>query len=232
LKLRCREPGDAKVSRRVREGGCGHSCPTQVGKGDTILPYGQDFISGIRAEDVASQGLATTTGTFIITMPLPYSTGNGGAAWIVPIYFTDAIKDKDGNLKIDPQTNTLLLDSVRMVNALDYSKVASVAVREGYTGAALVHELRMRYDALTGTSTSEGVQINATVTGVSSYTSGGQTHLVIRTDNTEYSYIEATPTTLSSDQWQKALFLKTGDKFTATVSKVGNTWTATSITID
>jgi hypothetical protein len=193
--------------------------------------HGMDFISGNRAEDLAEQGLATTTGTYFATMALPYSMGAAGAAWLVPIYWTSAVRDSSGNLNITPQ-DTLTLAGARLINALDVSKTATVFVSEGYTGAALVRELKNRYQTVccgvTPTSSNQ-TQVTVTIKDISSYIKDGQTHLVIKTDNSTYPYIEATPTTISIDKWQALLFLKPGDKLVATIQQVGNIWTIVDI---
>jgi hypothetical protein len=191
--------------------------------------------SGVRINQLALQNLPyTQPGTSYYTdMALPYRLNVGGnqtrIAWIVPICWTGTTDDK-GNPVIG---NNLDVKGVRIIDAADQSKVATVLTGEGFVGAAAVHEAKARFANLFGgqiTTTGNQTTVTATVKGVNAYVQNGITHVVIRTDNTTYQYLQATPDSIPAAQWQQLLFAQVGDKFTTTIQQVNGVWVITNIT--
>jgi hypothetical protein len=182
----------------------------------------EEFISGITAEDiVGGKLLPPATGYFDTEMPLLYpvkiSEGVFRLAWYVPIYWREGKGGPD---------ETITVAGFSVIDARDTNKVVYNMAAGGVTSEELVRETRLDFIRLFGAVTL--VELTATVLNKTEYVEDGTTHVVLRTSNSTYQWMEATPNDLSKQQWYKLLATKAGDNVTVNIEKRDETWTITN----
>jgi hypothetical protein len=179
------------------------------------------FISGITAEDIVGGKIPPpATGYFETEMPLlyPVEVANGvfRLAWYVPIYWREGVGGPD---------ETIILAGLAIIDALDINNVAINMAGGGLTSEQLVRETRLDFIRLFGAVTY--VELRTTISDKQEYVSEGTTHVVLRTTNSSYPWIEATPNDLPTQQWYELLATQAGDDISANIEKREETWTIT-----
>jgi len=182
----------------------------------------EKYISGIAAEDVVESKLPKpAAGLYYAEMPLlyPIEVTNGAfrLAWYVPIYWREGTGSPD---------ETIILAGFAIIDALDINTVSVNIAGGGLSSEQLVRSTRLDFLKLLGAVTY--VQLNATVEDKQEYVWNGITHVVLRVDNSTYTWIEATPDDVSSQQWYELLSTKKDDRITANIERRGETWTIIS----
>jgi hypothetical protein len=197
---------------------------------------------GIFYHDLSAQGLSSgsaainqvikdfpqaTEGSYFGAMPLIYPVQINSTyaryAWYCPIYWLNAQYDSDLE---DYVLSDIRLHALGMADAEDVT-VSYTATSEGsLTGANLVESVREGYiqtvkDALEiGEEVSDDVQITASVLNVTSFVMEGNTHIVLRTDNASYEWLEGAAEWMNTTDWYTLLTVQVGDNFTATIQDV------------
>lgn len=179
----------------------------------------ENYISGLTAEDLVEGSLPKpATGSYHAMMPLLYvveaSPSNYRLAWYVPIYWYEQSGEAD---------ETIYLAGFAIVDALDTSKIALTIGEQGLRSAQLVQKTRLEFIKLFG-ATSASLELNATVLGKYEYVEEGVTHIVLRLDNVTYPWVEATPKTLASNQWNELLATSPADSVNLQLEKRGDKW--------
>ena len=126
------------------------------------------------------------------------------------------------------------LHALGMVDASNIDRFKWLPLAGELSGEALVHAVRTSYVQLLGGSVEEEpsgtFNITATVNAKASYTKDNQEHIVLRTDNSTYEFIEGAPSWMSTADWYTLIFLDVGDNFTATIQVVGDVYRIIGIT--
>jgi hypothetical protein len=71
-----------------------------------------------------------------------------------------------------------------------------------------------------GEEVSDAVQITASVLNVTSFVMEGNTHIVLRTDNATFEWLEGAAEWMNTTDWYTLLTIQIGDSFTATIQDV------------
>ncbi len=183
------------------------------------------LISGEAATNEVIKGLPNpTSGSYFGAMPLLYpveiAPGVMRYAWYCPIYWYDGYYDSDAE---EYYITDIRLHAFAIADAQDPT-IKYLLTRGGtVTGEVLVRQVREGYvqtvrDALhpsTGT-----VELSATVLNISSYVYEGDTHIVLRTDNSTYEWIEGTREWMPLDDWYELLSVRVGDGFHAVLQQM------------
>jgi len=179
----------------------------------------EKYISGVTAEDIVEGKLPRpAAGLYYAQMPLLYpietSENSMRLAWYVPIYW------REGSYKPD---ETIILAGFAIIDALDINTVVINIAGEGLSSEQLVRSTRLDFLELFGAITS--IEIDASVLDKQEYVRDGLTHVVLRVDNSTYTWIEATPNDLPGQQWYELLATRINDRITANIEKRGEIWT-------
>jgi hypothetical protein len=144
------------------------------------------------------------------------ASGEHRLAWYVPIYWqkTGALSDE-----------TIYLAGFAIVDASDTNKLSLVINQEGLTSEQLVRETRLNYVKFF--TAAANVEVTTAVTAKYTYVEEGTTHIVLRLDDEVYSWVEATPKTLSTAQWRMLMATEPGDTVTVRVEPSGDRWIIT-----
>lgn len=181
-----------------------------------------NYISGTTAEDLVEGRLPKpAAGIYDAEMPLLYpvqiSPGNYRLLWYVPIYWREAVKEKE---------ETIYLAGFAIVDAEETSKIAIKMHEEGMTSEQLVRTTRMEFLKLFGIIAE--IEVKAKVLGKYEYVDDGTTHIVLRLDNATYEWVEATPKDLPTVQWNKLMATEKGHTVTVHVERRGEKWIMTA----
>ncbi len=113
-----------------------------------------------------------------------------------------------------------------MVDAEDTNKIALSINQEGISSEQLVRQTRLQYVGLfMGSNMTGNIEITATVLNRYEYVQDGSTHIVLRTDNESYPWIEATPSDLLSEQWNQLLSTQAGQQISVRIELREDKWT-------
>lgn len=165
------------------------------------------------------------TGRYRGAMPLLYPVVVNSSltkwAWYAPIYWMDGGYDDEGYYYI---TN-MNLHGLALVDASNIDRYVFISTGGTLSGENLVYAARSSFVNLVGGSlepepTGE-FNMTATVMDIQQYISDDETHIVLRTDNSTYEFIEGTPSWMATESWYTLLFdIDLGDSFTATIRVV------------
>lgn len=180
-----------------------------------------NYISGTTAEDLVEGRLPKpATGDYYATMPLLYtvqtSAGNYRLAWYVPIYWSEGTGEDD---------ETIYLAGFAIMDATDTNKISVSLNQEGKTSEQLVKQTRLNFISLFGVTTN--LEFNATVLAKYDYVLDGTTHIVLNLDNSTYPWVEATPSDLSTAQWNELLATTIGNNITVQIDEQNEVWVIT-----
>jgi len=189
-------------------------------EGVFFFDYQQEkYISGITTEDIVEGKLPKpAAGFYNAEMPLLYpievSQGIFRLAWYVPIYWREGTGTAD---------ETIYLAGFAVIDALDINAVSINIAGGGLSSEQIVRSTRLDFLKLFGAVTS--VRLNTNVEDTQQFVRDGVTHVVLRVSNSTYTWIEATPDDLPTQQWYELISTKKGDIITADIEKHGEPWT-------
>jgi hypothetical protein len=147
-------------------------------------------------------------------------------AWYCPIYWYSVEAYDDEYYLSD-----IRLQGLALVDAIDTSKLFYQEAGGSLRGADLVKAAREGYvEIMGGTIVEEptgSFNITATLLNKSSYVYDGDTHFLLRTDNSSYEFLLGTRDWMSLTDWYDLLNIQEGDSFTATVNVVGEEYRIT-----
>lgn len=177
------------------------------------------YISGITAEDIVEGKLPKpAAGLYYAEMPLLYPVEVPGdafrLAWYVPIYWREGTGAPD---------ETIYLAGFAIIDALDINALAINIAGGGLSSEQLIRSTRLGFLKSFGAVTF--VKLDVRVIDRQEYVRDGLTHVVLRVDDVNYPWIEATPNDLPSPQWYELLSTKADDLITAEIEKRGDAWT-------
>ncbi|MGQ4911884.1 MAG: hypothetical protein ACP6KW_06890 [Candidatus Thorarchaeota archaeon] len=194
-----------------------------------------DFISGDAAiANVVADIPAPAGGRVVGAMPLLYPVQINSTfvkwTWYAPIFWMDGSYDEDGYYHI----SNMNLHALAMVDAGNADLFTWMALGGSLSGGDLVYAVRSDYIALFGgeieQQAPETFNLTATVDAKESYQQNGETHIVLRTSNSTYRYIEGIPSWMNSTSWYTLLFdIGIGDSFTATIHEVDGVYRIVAI---
>jgi hypothetical protein len=181
-----------------------------------------NYISGMTAEDMIEGRLPKpATGNYYAVMPLLYgvevASGNFRLGWYVPVYWYEDSGEFDDD-------ETVYLAGFAIVDAQDTNKIALTINEEGITSEQMVRHTRIDFIKLFGSGEETNVELTANVLNSYSYVQDGLTHIVLRLDNTTYPWIEATPTSLSANEWNQLMAVEQGQEIFAVIEKSEDKW--------
>ncbi|TFG28387.1 hypothetical protein EU527_17370 [Candidatus Thorarchaeota archaeon] len=194
------------------------------------------YISGDSASaNVLADIGQVASGFYYAAMPLLYPVVISSTVtkwtWYTPIYWADAYYDEDLGEYI---ASNMRLHALGLVDASNVDRFIWRALSGSLSGESLVHAVRTDYIALLGGIVEEEpsgtFNITASVNAKESYTKDGQEHIVLRTDNSTYEFLEGTASWMNITDWYTLVFLGVGDNFTATILVVGDVYRITAIT--
>ncbi|MFX1605721.1 MAG: hypothetical protein ACFFDD_07425 [Promethearchaeota archaeon] len=189
----------------------------------------EGYVSGdAAAANVVADIGAPASGVYYGAMPLLYPVVINSTltkwTWYAPIYWADFSYDED--LEEYTATN-MRLHALGLVDASNIDRFVWVPLGGTLSGADLVHEARSEYLGLFGGSIepepSDTFNLTATVVNKTSYVDNGNTHIVLKTDNITYPFIEGARSWMSLTDWYTLLNdIDVNDNFTATIQTVGD----------
>ncbi len=142
-------------------------------------------------------------------------------AWYCPIYWTSISSYDDEYYLSD-----IRLQGLALVDAFDTSKLFYQETGGALRGEDLVRIAREGFvEVMGGTIEQPPVDtfnITANVLNKTSYVYDGDTHFVIRTDNSTYEWLEGTRGWMNLTDWYDLLNIQVGESFTATVNIVND----------
>jgi len=184
------------------------------------------LVSGEAAINEVIKGLPDpTTGSYFGAMPLLYpveiTPGVTRYAWYCPIYWYNGYYDSEED---EYYITDIRLHAFAMADAQDVTMKYLLRREGSRTGGTLVRLVREGYiqtvrEALEPASAT--VNLTASVVDLQEYVYDGNTHIVIRTDNSTYEWIEGAREWMSLDDWYELLSVNVGDDFIATIQQVG-----------
>ncbi len=186
-----------------------------------------NYISGMTAEDLVEGRLPKpATGNYYATMPLLYSvetaTNQQRLAWYVPIYWNEDTGEED---------ETIYLAGFAVVDAQDTNKIALKLNEQGITSEQLVKQTRIEYVNLFGGNIPSNTEITVKVLNRYEYVQDGSTHIVLHLDSIAYPWVEATPTDLSSTEWNQLLSAIAGQTIQVQIENRSDKWIITHYSI-
>ena len=196
----------------------------------------EGYVSGdAAAANVVADIGAPASGVYYGAMPLLYPVVINSTltkwTWYAPIYWADFYYDED----IEEYTATnMRLHALGLVDASNIDRFVWMPLGGTLSGANLVHAVRSEYIELFGGSIepepSDTFNLTATVLNKTSYVDGGDTHIVLKTDNATYPYIEGARDWMNLTDWYTLLNdIDAGDSFTATIQIVGDMYRIVAI---
>ncbi|MHA2151534.1 MAG: hypothetical protein ACXAAQ_06085 [Candidatus Thorarchaeota archaeon] len=187
----------------------------------------EGYVSGdAAAANVVADIGAPASGVYFGAMPLLYPVVINSSVtkwtWYSPIYWADYVYDSD--LEVYTATN-MRLHALGMVDASNIDRFVWQPLGGTISGEELVFSVRSDYVELFGGSIEPEptgtFEMTASVLNKTSYVSGGNTHIVLKSDNVTYPYIEGARNWMNLTDWYTLLNdIGVGDSFTATVQIV------------
>jgi len=191
---------------------------------------GEGYVSGSTAvaNVIAAIG-PPASGSYYGAMPLLYPVIINSTVtkwtWYTPIYWTDAYYSEDLG---DYVASNMRLHALGMVDASNIDRYVWLPLGGALSGENLVYEVRSNYVELIGgeigEEPSDTFTMTANVTAKTSFVQNSQQHVLLRTDNITYEFLEGAQAWMNTTDWYTLLFLDVGDNFTATVLKVGDVY--------
>ncbi|MFW9975847.1 MAG: hypothetical protein ACFFDQ_11300 [Candidatus Thorarchaeota archaeon] len=189
----------------------------------------EGYVSGdAAAANVVADIGAPASGMYYGAMPLLYPVVINSTltkwTWYAPIYWADYYYDED----IEEYTATnMRLHALGMVDASNIDRFVWKPLGGTISGAELVYSVRSAYvELLGGTVEPEPTgtfNLTANVVNKTSYVDNGDTHIVLRTDNATYPFIEGARDWMNLADWYTLLNdIDVSDNFTATIQIVGD----------
>lgn len=189
----------------------------------------EGYVSGdTAAANVVADIGAPASGVYFGAMPLLYPVVINSTltkwTWYAPIYWADYVYDSD----LDEYTATnMRLHALGMVDASNIDRFVWQPLGGTISGEELVYTVRTDYVELFGGSIEPEptgtFELTASVVNKTSYVDGGDTHIVLKTDNATYPFIEGARDWMNLTDWYTLLNdIGVGDSFTATVQIVDN----------
>ncbi len=182
------------------------------------------LISGLVAHDIAESNLPKpATGYYFATMGMLYPVYHPKLnevvwTWFVPIYW-----QKEG---------TTVFAGLALINAHDTSVFAFDTIGKDEHGPDFVSRMINIYkNALVGKTTGGEVEIVAKVINKYTYVLEGTTHIVLELNNSEIRFAEATPETVSTEDWYELLSLSANSTVRLTLIRSGDKWIITAIDV-
>ncbi|MGY5876590.1 MAG: hypothetical protein RTU30_12650, partial [Candidatus Thorarchaeota archaeon] len=142
-------------------------------------------------------------------------------AWYCPIYSVvyDWIDD-------EWWITDIKMYGLGLVDALDVTKLYLQEAGGALAGEDLVQAAREGYVEVMGGTLEEEpldtVNITATILNKTQYVYEGNTHVVLKTDNSTYEWMDGTISWMNLTDWYNLLSINVGDSFTATINIVGS----------
>lgn len=213
------------VTTRTTLAGVFRATPTEVSYHDLSA---RGYISGDAASsNVLADIGQVASGYYYAAMPLLYPVVISPTVtkwtWYTPIYWADGYYDEDLGEYV---ASNMRLHALGLVDASNVDRFVWRALSGSLSGEALVYAVRTDYIELLGGTIeeepSDTFNITATVNAKSSFTDDGDEHIVLRTDNSTYEYLEGARSWMNTTDWYTLVFLGVGDNFTATVQVVGD----------
>ena len=189
----------------------------------------EGYVSGdAAAANVVADIGAPASGVYYGAMPLLYPVAINSTltkwTWYAPIYWADFYYDEDAE---EYTATNMRLHALGLVDASNIDRFVWIPLGGTLSGAALVHEARSEYIKLFGggfePEPSDTFNLTANVVNKTSYVDGGDTHIVLKTDNATYPYIEGARDWMNLTDWYTLLNdIGVNDSFTATIQVVGD----------
>jgi len=151
--------------------------------------------------------------------------------WYAPIYWADYMYDEDAEAYT---ATNMRLHALGMVDASNIDRFAWVDLKGEISGEELVYQTRSKYVELFGGTIepelSDTFTLTASVVNKTSYVDSGDTHIVLKTDNATYPYIEGARDWMNLTDWYTLLNdIGVNDSFTATIQMVGEMYRIVAI---
>ncbi|MFW9807044.1 MAG: hypothetical protein ACFFFK_09985 [Candidatus Thorarchaeota archaeon] len=196
----------------------------------------EGYVSGdAAAANVVADIGAPASGKYYGAMPLLYPVVINSTltkwTWYAPIYWADFHYDEETDETI---ATNMRLHALGLVDASNIDRFVWVPLGGTLSGESLVYEARSQYVALFGGSIepepSDTFSLTATVVNKTSYVDSGDTHIVLKTDNATYTYIEGARDWMNLTDWYTLLNdINVNDSFTATIHIVGDMYRIVAI---
>lgn len=179
-------------------------------------------------------------GSYFGAMPLIYpvqiNSTYARLAWYCPIYWWSAAYDAESE---EYYVTDIRLHAFGMADAEDVTISYVTEVQGSLTGANLVEAVREGYITAIQESLNIEVeeptdtfQLTASILNKTSYVSAGDTHIVLRTNNATYEWIEGSASWMDIADWYELLTSNVDDSFTATIQQVGDMYRIVAFAIE
>ncbi|RDE12905.1 MAG: hypothetical protein C4K49_09335 [Candidatus Thorarchaeota archaeon] len=193
------------------------------------------YISGEAAKaNVISQLPLPATGSYYGAMPLLYPVEINSTlttwTWYCPIYWADGYYDEESG---EFSVSDMRLHALALVDASNVDKFYIQELGGVLSGPTLVQAARVGYVTLLGGTVLVPIdtfQLTANVVNKTQYVEGGDTHIVLGTNNSTCWYVEGTRSWMNLTDWYTLLNLGIGDSFTATIHVVDGQFRIMAIT--
>jgi hypothetical protein len=189
----------------------------------------EGYVSGdAAAANVVADIGAPASGVYYGAMPLLYPVAINSTltkwTWYAPIYWADFYYDSDTE---EYTATNMRLHALGMVDASNIDRFVWIPLGGTLSGEELVFQTRSAYVELFGGSIepepSDTFSLTASVVNKTSYVDSGDTHIVLKTDNATYPFIEGARDWMNLTDWYTLLNdIDVNDSFTATVQMVGD----------
>ncbi len=169
-----------------------------------------------------------TSGEYYGAMPLLYPVRLNSTytrqVWYCPIYWYLSEYDSEVEEYILGIVDANMMDiSYMMLRGSLSSQELVRQTREGYVDEART-ALGMQPEP------EDTITLTASVLNITSYVEDGDTHIVLRTDNSTYRWIEGTKAWMNITDWYQLLTVQPGDTFTATIQVFGSEYRIVAFT--
>ncbi|NWF96228.1 MAG: hypothetical protein HXY34_08795 [Candidatus Thorarchaeota archaeon] len=168
------------------------------------------------------------TGSYSGAMPLLYpvmvNSTYARQVWYCPVYWYNSQYDSDLE---DYVVTDFKLYALGMVDAKQL-EISYTVTKGSLTGEGLVQQARQGFVNTARVALGlepepeDTIELSATALNVTSYVESGNTHVVLRTSNSTYTWIEGAREWMPLADWYELLTVKEGDSFTATIEQIGS----------
>lgn len=196
----------------------------------------EGYVSGdAAAANVVADIGAPASGLYYGAMPLLYPVVINSTltkwTWYAPIYWADYYYDSDSE---EYTATNMRLHALGLVDASNIDRFVWKPLGGTISGEELVYSVRSEYVELFGGSvepeSSDTFNLTANVVNKTSYVDGGDSHIVLRTNNATYPYIEGARDWMNLTDWYTLLNeISVNDSFTATIQMVGEMYRIVAI---
>ncbi len=211
--------------------------------------------NGVYYHDLSSRSLASgeaainqvikeypnpVEGDYFGAMPLLYPVNINSTysrlAWYCPIYWWKTSYDSESD---EYYVSDIRLYALGIADAQDVTINAAIQAQGSFVGEQLVKSTRLAFIdevktalGVKGEEQTGQIHLNATIVNKTSYVSGGNTHIVLRTDNSTYEWIEGAEDWMSVNDWYELLTASVGDRFNATIRLVDDVYRIIAFSIE